>query len=141
MKRFNSRCPWVLMAAGAAVILLLPLRIAGAQTGSPCDDDFSKYCSDVTPGGGRLVACYEKNKNKMSAGCKAWAEGAKANAGALSQACSEEIDQACTAEKGDPLGMINCLQAQYISLSPGCIQQLNQFKYLYPQVTTPPPGQ
>ncbi len=114
---------------------------AAAQEANPCTNDFNKYCSYVTPGGGRLIACYEKNKDKMSEGCKAWAEGAKAYGAQLSQACSKEIGQSCASEKGDALGMINCLQAQYVSLSPGCIQQLNQFKYLYPQITTPPPGQ
>jgi hypothetical protein len=141
MKRFNSRWPRALMTAAAAVMLILPMGIADAQVPSPCDDDFSKYCGDVTPGGGRLVACYEKNKDKMSGDCRAWAEGAKAYAKVLTDACSQEIARSCTIGKGDPLVMINCLQGQYTNLSQKCISKLNEFKYRYPQVTAPPPGQ
>ena len=141
MKRHTTSRRLALIVVTAAGLLFLSLQPAAAQETNPCSNDFNQYCSYVTPGGGRLAACYEQNKDKMSPGCKAWAEGAKAYGAQLNQACSKEIDQSCTSEKGDALGMINCLQAQYVSLSPGCIQQLNQFKYLYPQITTPPPGQ
>jgi hypothetical protein len=141
MNRFNSRWPRVLIVAAAAAMLFLPLGNVRAQVASPCDDDFSKYCGDVTPGGGRLVACYERNKDKMSGDCRSWAEGAKAYAKVVTDACSKEINQACTIATGDPLAMLNCLQGQYINLSQKCISKLNEFKYLYPQVNAPPPGQ
>jgi hypothetical protein len=73
------------------------------------------------------------SKDKMSANCKAWAERVKANAASLKEACSKEIDASCNSEKGDPLGMLNCLQGNYINLSPECVAALNQFKWRYPQ--------
>jgi hypothetical protein len=69
----------------------------------------------------------------MSANCKAWAEGVKANAAVLKEACAKEIDMGCNIEKGDPLAMLGCLQGNYVSLSPECNTALNKFKWLYPQ--------
>jgi hypothetical protein len=37
---------------------------------SPCSDDIQKYCSDVTPGEGRLAKCMKKHASELSSGCK-----------------------------------------------------------------------
>ena len=62
----------IVMAMTAAV--LMPLSAASpafAQEANPCAKDFAQYCSHITPGGGRLVRCYEQNKDSMSAACRA----------------------------------------------------------------------
>jgi hypothetical protein len=133
MKRFISAVFMVIAMTVAVLMLFSAALPAFAQETSPCAKDFEKYCSHVTPGGGRLVRCYEDNKDKMSAACKAWAEEVKANAAALKEACSKEIDARCNVEKGDPLGMLNCLQGNYINLSSECVAALNKFKWRYPQ--------
>jgi hypothetical protein len=116
------------------VLTLLLFNIpAFGQVANPCAGDLEKYCNYVETGGGRLVQCYEQNKNKMSAGCIAWAEAAKANATAVKAACADVIDESCSFEKGDPLEMLDCLQSNYVDLSPKCMQKLNEFKSLYPQ--------
>ncbi len=122
---------------GSALLLLMPVAAvlpASAQiTTTPCTKDFAKYCSSVTPGGGRLVRCYEEKKSSMSPACVAYAEGAKANAAVLREACAQEISWGCNSEKGDPLAMLQCLQGQYVRLSPECVAKLNEFKSRYPQ--------
>ena len=35
-----------------------------------CKADYSKYCSGVTPGGGRIVACLNKQHDQLSQGCQ-----------------------------------------------------------------------
>ncbi len=132
MKRSIYSVFMVIAMTAAALILLAAALPAFAQEINPCAKDFKQYCSHVTPGGGRLVQCYEQYKDKMSAPCKDWAERVKANAGVLKEACSKEIDAGCNSEKGDPLGMLNCLQGNYINLSPECVAALNQFKWRYP---------
>ena len=122
----------IVIMASVSTLFLISIP-AFAQEASPCAKDFAQYCSHITPGGGRLVRCYEQNKDKMSAACRTWAEGVKANANSLKAACSKEIDARCNIEKGDPLGMLNCLQGNYTSLSSECVATLNKFKWLYPQ--------
>ena len=134
MKPSVSALPAILVKTAAVAAMLMTALPASAQlTSTPCTEDFAKHCSYVTPGGGRLVRCYEEKKNLMSPGCVAYAESAKANAAVLKKACEQEIDWGCTSEKGDPLGMLQCLQGQYVRLSPNCVQKLNEFKSRFPQ--------
>jgi hypothetical protein len=134
LKPSISCLPAVLVKSAAIVMMLMAALPASAQqTSTPCTADFAKHCSSVTPGGGRLLKCYEEKKNLMSAACVAYAESAKANGAVVSQACSQEISWGCTSEKGDPLGMLQCLQGQYVRLSPECVQKLNEFKSRFPQ--------
>lgn len=46
-----------------------------------CKTDIAKFCKDVDPGGGGLVACIYKSENEASASCKAWIKADKAESG------------------------------------------------------------
>jgi hypothetical protein len=35
-----------------------------------CMGDYEKYCKGVTPGGGRIIACLEKESDKITPACK-----------------------------------------------------------------------
>jgi hypothetical protein len=35
-----------------------------------CKADYEKYCSGTTPGGGRIIACLEKQREQLSDACK-----------------------------------------------------------------------
>ena len=35
-----------------------------------CMGDYQKYCSTVTPGGGRIIACLSKSSDKLTPACK-----------------------------------------------------------------------
>ena len=132
MKRFFSETFAVIVLVAAVSMLLSAGLPVFAQDINPCAKDMKQFCSAVSPGGGRLLRCYEDNKDKMSPACRAWAERVKSNAQAVKDACSKEIDAGCNFEKGDPLAVLNCLQGNYTSLSPECTSLLNQFKWLYP---------
>ena len=41
-----------------------------AEQRSACMGDFEKYCKDVTPGGGRVIACLAKESDKITPACK-----------------------------------------------------------------------
>lgn len=133
MIRYIFGRPVMLVVTAAVLMLFLPALPASAQQTNPCTKDFKQYCPDVTPGGGRLLRCYEERKDKMSAECRAWAEAAKANAVIAREACAKEIDLLCSFHKGDPFGMLDCLQGEYINLSPECSAKLNEFKWRYPK--------
>jgi hypothetical protein len=40
-----------------------------AQRGG-CKDDYEKFCKGTAPGGGRIVACLNKQRDKLSETCK-----------------------------------------------------------------------
>ena len=124
----------VALAGTTAVLMTLIAALpAFAQTANPCAEDIEQYCGYITPGGGRLIRCYEEHKDSMSGACRAWAEGAKANASVLNEACSQMIDARCNTEKGDPLAMVNCLQGHYVDLTSECRVKLTDFKRMYSQ--------
>src|ERR1035437_9080532 len=70
----------VVAAAHAALVgdLLRP-QLLSAQTASPrlavdprtaCAADVQKLCSNVPPGGGRIIACLKQHKEEVSDRCK-----------------------------------------------------------------------
>jgi hypothetical protein len=133
MKRTIFAVPAVMAVTMAVLVMLSAALPVFAQSSSPCMEDIKSVCGDVTKGGGRLLRCYEERKDKISTDCRAWVEGAKANAEVVKKACSKEIDARCNFEKGDPLEMLDCLQGNYIDLSMPCRERLNEFKGRYPK--------
>lgn len=65
---------YVLMVAGA--ILLLGVSGAWAQDDiveyvtNACEEEIQNYCSQVTPGEGRLLACFYAFEDKLSGQCQ-----------------------------------------------------------------------
>jgi len=65
---------YVLMVAGA--ILLLGVSGAWAQDDiveyvtNSCEEEIQNYCSQVTPGEGRLLACFYAFEDKLSGRCQ-----------------------------------------------------------------------
>jgi cysteine rich repeat protein len=41
-----------------------------SQQRTACKPDYEKYCSGVMPGGGRIVACLNKQHDSLSDACK-----------------------------------------------------------------------
>jgi hypothetical protein len=133
MRRTIFAVTAVMPVTVAVLVMLSAAPPVFAQSSSPCMEDIKTVCGDVTKGGGRLLRCYEERKDKISTDCRAWVEGAKANAEVVKKACSKEIDARCNFEKGDPLEMLDCLQGNYIDLSMQCRERLNEFKGRYPK--------
>ncbi|HEY8025118.1 MAG TPA: cysteine rich repeat-containing protein [Burkholderiaceae bacterium] len=60
-----------LLGAGAYADDLQPTKLD--RLGS-CRSDVQRLCANVEPGGGRIVACLRKNRDNVSADCKAKVE-------------------------------------------------------------------
>jgi len=84
MSRSTKVFIWCLVAATQAALTGNPLRPqwSFAQTASPqdpqaaCAADVQKLCSDVPPGGGRIIACLKQHQQDVSQGCKQAIAGA-----------------------------------------------------------------
>lgn len=44
-----------------------------------CQADFARNCPGVSPGGGRLVACFKEKQSQFSDGCKTAMQSAQAS--------------------------------------------------------------
>lgn len=52
-------------------------QITAAQR-TACKSDYEKYCSNVIPGGGRIVVCLSKESARLTDACKAALNSAEA---------------------------------------------------------------
>ena len=41
-----------------------------AEQRAACKGDYDKFCKGVMPGGGRIVACLNKERDKLADACK-----------------------------------------------------------------------
>jgi Cysteine rich repeat len=60
----------VVSAAATAQLDLAQAQSATQILTAGCADDARKFCSDVPPGGGRIIACLRQNKDSLSEQCK-----------------------------------------------------------------------
>jgi len=65
--KLSGQCEYALY--DAAVQLERAIN-ALAYAANECRDDLKKLCSDIKPGGGRLLQCIDKNDAKVSGRCK-----------------------------------------------------------------------
>ena len=45
-------------------------QVLTAQQRTACKADYDKYCAGTTPGGGRIIACLDKQHDALSDACK-----------------------------------------------------------------------
>ena len=66
------------MIKRCSVVLVLTLGFHGAafaqsltaEQRNACKPDYDKYCSGTMPGGGRIIACLNKQRDQLSDACK-----------------------------------------------------------------------
>jgi Cysteine rich repeat len=58
----------VVMAAGFSTAVFA--QTLTAEQRAACKGDYEKYCSGVMPGGGRIVACLNKQRDMLGEACK-----------------------------------------------------------------------
>jgi hypothetical protein len=65
---------WIFSAALSLAILGSDHAMAQADLKDVCKADYSKFCSGVLPGGGRVIACLKSHEKELQPAC---AEGIK----------------------------------------------------------------
>jgi hypothetical protein len=59
-----------LLVAALAVASLSPAFAQTAEQRAACGADVKKFCDGVQPGGGRILDCLAKQKDKLADACK-----------------------------------------------------------------------
>ncbi len=100
------------------------------MAGDPCKADIQRLCSDVKPGGGRILQCLKVHEGQVSQECKVFvhkqAEKMQKKFTTWKDACEKDVNRLCP---DVPIGegrIINCLKAHKAQVSPACRGQLNK---------------
>jgi hypothetical protein len=65
--KLSAKCEYALYDAAAQ----LERAVAAlSYVANECDADLDKYCSSITPGGGRLLECLDRHDKQVSKRCK-----------------------------------------------------------------------
>lgn len=95
---------------------------------SACKEDLNKYCSDITPGGGRIAACLESREDKLSGKCKTEWIGTKARLSeamdktevAFRKSCGYDVNRFCSNVPSGRGRLLECLSDHQDQLSDSC---------------------
>ena len=100
-----------------------------------CTSEIDTYCSNVTPGNGRMLACFFAHEDKLSIPCfNALYDGMGAlNAlvaatSFIAERCANEIDTICD---GAPMGdgrIAGCLLDNKADLGPACVSAMDEIE-------------
>lgn len=137
----------MITSVAAAVVLTLGWSSIGvqAQTSQPdteqrmqqlregCQQDLRTYCSNVTPGRMRVLACIYAHQDKLSANClqSFYNNAPNFERGLLSTtrvgaACQADIQTHCANVAPGGGGIVACLRNAESQLSSACQQALQQ---------------
>jgi hypothetical protein len=70
MTRFLSRLCFIVLASGAGFSTAALAQALSAEQRAACQADYNKYCKGTMPGGGRIIACLNKQRDQISDACK-----------------------------------------------------------------------
>jgi hypothetical protein len=65
--KLSGQCEYALYDAAAQLERALT---ALSYVANECRDDLQKFCANIKPGEGRLMACMDKNEKQLSGRCK-----------------------------------------------------------------------
>ena len=98
-----------------------------------CENDLKTYCSQVTPGEQRLLACVYAHEDKLSDGCTYALYRASVILEQVAQAvayvgksCRDDIQAHCKDVKIGKGRMLSCLESHANELSGTCRTAINQ---------------
>ncbi len=103
--------------------------VSQIQTG--CATEIKEYCSQVTLGEGRLLACFYAHEDKLSGQCEyalydaaAQLEHAVSTLNYVAGQCENDIREKCADVQLGKGRVLECLQSNADSISAGCVQAL-----------------
>ena len=129
------RAKTILLVMVAAVFMLVSNVIAAQDlvetVANGCEKELTSYCSQVTPGEGRILACLYAHNDKLSGKCEfalydaaVQLERFVAALSYLANECDEDLDKFCTGVAAGEGRLLKCLDDNSEKISKRCTQAL-----------------
>ncbi len=118
------------------LVLGVAVSVMAEEKAKPCAADIKKFCANIEPGAGKIMACLDKNKANLSDACKGQLTKMADEAKNLGSPCHDDILQYCGVFKPGKGQILNCLEEQkaiktgspYGRLSGECFNKLAEMK-------------
>ena len=98
-----------------------------------CKAELEKYCKDVTPGEGRILACLFAHQDKLSGKCEyalydaaVQLERAVAALSYVINECADDLDQFCSSVEAGEERLLKCIQKNDKKVSSRCKEALKE---------------
>jgi len=126
MKRIFGLCLVVI-----SIVLVVPVSAQESiieSVANGCENELSTYCSNVTPGEGRILACMYAYEDKLSGQCEFALYDAAAQLERFVSAltyvaneCDEDLDTYCAAVEAGDGRLATCLLDNKSKLQKRCV--------------------
>jgi len=114
-----------MIVAGSLLILGFS-QVAVSALKGPCEQELETYCSNVTPGEGRISDCLKRYKESLSPECTEFIAKSSEALKGLKEVCSDDVQDFCRDVKTSYRRIVNCLQERYNDLSTDCRLKLKK---------------
>jgi Golgi apparatus protein 1 len=116
-----------------AILEKLTARIQGLE--NSCGEDIKKFCSTVTPGGGRIVYCMQAYEDKISPKCGFELDDLQADFQTILdqfkeavRACQSDIAKLCGQTAPGQGRIAACLAANKASVTQTCVEAVEKLQ-------------
>ena len=130
MKRFVQI--WIVAISIGTITSVSAVETLIESVGQGCADELSSFCSQVTPGEGRVLACLYAHGDKMSGKCEYALYDAAAQlerfVGALTYVaneCAVDLDTHCAAVEAGEGRIAECLLDNKANLQSRCVTAID----------------
>jgi hypothetical protein len=65
-----SRLGFIVLALAVGSVTAVSAQTLTAEQRTACKADFEKFCAGTKPGGGRIIACLNKQRAQISEACR-----------------------------------------------------------------------
>lgn len=118
----------LILVATAALFMLHSTSAGAAETDTyPCMDELEKFCKDVQPAAGLLVACLSGHAEKLSPSCRTKVELSLKRIEEAKKLCEPDIQKYCADVTPGHGRVLNCMKSKLELLSPACREKVVQF--------------
>lgn len=129
------RAKIIVMVVAAAFCMLVSNAFAAENlvetVAKGCEKELTSYCSNVTPGEGRILACLYAHNDKLSGQCEfalydaaVQLERFVAALSYLANECDEDLDKFCSGVVAGEGRLLKCLDDNAEKISARCTQAL-----------------
>jgi len=125
----------ILLVMAAAIFVLVSNAMAAENlvetVTKGCEKELTSYCSNVTPGEGRILACLYAHSDKLSGQCEyalydaaVQLERFVAALAYVANECDEDLDKFCSGVEAGEGRLLKCLDDNAEKVSARCTQAL-----------------